>query len=122
VTVKTKDKLWTKWLRDMYALSKFQYRRDKRKQRIQLLLFSLRIFLNGSVKDEENYIPRINYAIPSIEKDMKEMVDEIKLNVESKKKCTKPHVRKKMDKQKQNVEDDELPDYLNFIPLKMASE
>lgn len=130
VTTKTKDKLWIKWLRDMHALSKFQFRRDKRKQRIQLLLFSLRVFLNGSTKDEENYISRINYAIPSIENDMKENVDEIKHNLLNNKQYIKPrsisHVRKKSQQQKQNVnardEDDELPDYLNFIPLKLVSE
>jgi len=129
VTAKTKDKLWVKWLRDMYGLSKFQFGKDKRTQRMQLLLFSLRLFLNGSTKDEENYISRINYAIPSIEKDMKTMVNEIKQNLVRKKKSTKPrssHVRQKTRQQKQNVnspdEDDELPDYLNFIPLKMAPE
>ena len=121
-TIKTKEKLWIKWLRDMYALSKFQFRKDKRKQRIQLLLFSLRAFLNGSTKDDENYVTRINYAISSIEKDMRDNVDEIKQTLVCKNKESKPQSRKKTRNENVNMEntDEDLPEYLNFIPLKLT--
>jgi len=128
VHLKCKDKGTVKWVRNMCALSKFQYRKDKRKQRIHLLLISLRIFLEADRSDAEQYMAKIKYALPSIEIDMKNMVDEISEAVAiasvthetksttSRKKCVR---KKKQVKKNDETEDDELPEYLNFIPLRL---